>query len=98
TLDLIQRFYAGAEIRDGVLTFAPTLTEQIDGLSFPMQVHGTPIRVTVRKDELTVVITGGFSRPIKVGIGDDVRELGAGERCTFALGTPVGVGPPGEAR
>ena len=34
--------------------------------------------------ELTVVITGGYSRPIKVGIGDDVRELGPGERCTFS--------------
>ena len=92
TLDLIQRFYAGAEIRDGVLTFAPTLTEQIDGLVFPMQVRGTPIRVTVRKDELTVVITGGFSRAIKVGIGDDVRELGAGERCTFTLAERETVG------
>ena len=50
-----------------------------------MQMRGTPIRVTVSDGELTVVITGGFSRPIKVGIGDDVRELGAGERCTFKL-------------
>ena len=54
-------------------------------MSFPMQVRGTPIRVTVNTEELTVVITGGCSRPIRVGIGDDVRELGAGERCTFSL-------------
>ncbi|HEX4344858.1 MAG TPA: glycosyl hydrolase family 65 protein [Solirubrobacteraceae bacterium] len=92
TVDLVQRAYTGAEIRDGVLYFAPTLTDKLDGLSFPMQVRGTPIRVTVGRDELTVVITGGFSRPIKVGIGDDVRELGAGERCTFALATPAPVG------
>jgi trehalose/maltose hydrolase-like predicted phosphorylase len=92
TLDLVQRAYTGAEIRDGILFFAPTLTEQLDGLSFPMQVRGTPIRVTVGCSELTVVITGGFSRPIKVGIGDDVREVGAGERCTFKLGTPATVG------
>ncbi len=96
TLDLVQRFYAGAEIRDGVLTFAPTLTEQLDGLSFPMQVRGTPIRVTVRKDELTVVITGGFSRAIKVGIGDDVREVGAGERCTFKLAERETIGQGSE--
>ncbi len=96
TLDLIQRFYAGAEIRDGVLTFTPTLTEQLDGLSFPMQVRGTPIRVTVRKDELTVVITGGFSRAIRVGIGSDVRELGAGERCTFKLAARETVGQGSE--
>ncbi|MEJ7797844.1 MAG: glycosyl hydrolase family 65 protein [Solirubrobacteraceae bacterium] len=85
TVDLIQRAYTGAEIRDGVLYFAPTLTDRLDGLSFPMQVRGTPIRVTIRGGELTVVITGGFSRPVRIGIGDDVRELGAGERCTFKL-------------
>ena len=85
TVDLIQRAYTGAEIRDGVLYFAPTLTDRLNGLTFPMQIHGTPIRVTLRDDQLTVVITGGFSRKLKVGIGDDVRELGAGERCTFDL-------------
>jgi len=89
TIDLVQRGYTGADIRDGVLYFAPMLTDRLNGLSFPMQVHGTPIRVTVRDGELTVVITGGFSRAIKVGIGDDVRELGAGERCTFALQAPA---------
>jgi trehalose/maltose hydrolase-like predicted phosphorylase len=88
TVDLVQRAYTGAEIRDGVLYFAPTLVDRLDGLTFPMQVRGTPIRVTLRDNELMVVITGGFSRAIKVGIGDDVRELGAGERCTFALGDP----------
>jgi trehalose/maltose hydrolase-like predicted phosphorylase len=85
TIDLVQHAYTGARIRDGVLHFAPILTDRLDGLSFPMQVHGTPIRVTVGRSELTVVITGGYSRPIKVGIGDDIRELGAGERCTFRL-------------
>ena len=88
TIDLVQRAYTGAEICDGVLFFAPTLTDKLNGLSFPMQVHGTPIRVTIRDGELTVVITGGFSRAIKVGIGDDVREVGAGERCTFTLDPP----------
>ena len=86
TVDLVQRAYTGAEIRDGVLYFAPTLNDKLDGLSFPMQVRGTPIRVTIGGGELTVVITGGFSRPVRVGIGGDVRELGAGERCTFKLG------------
>ncbi|MDQ3677947.1 MAG: glycoside hydrolase family 65 protein [Actinomycetota bacterium] len=98
TLDLVQRAYTGAELRDGVLYFAPTLTDRLDGLSFPMQVRGTPIRVTVANGELTVVITGGFSRAIKVGIGDDVRELGAGERCTFALATPAAVGQGDDIR
>jgi trehalose/maltose hydrolase-like predicted phosphorylase len=85
TLDLIQRAYTGAQVRGGVLYFEPILADRLRGLSFPMQVRGTPIRVTVGDGELTVVITGGYSRPIKIGIGDDIRELGPGERCTFKL-------------
>jgi trehalose/maltose hydrolase-like predicted phosphorylase len=92
TIDLVQRAYTGAEIRDGVLYFAPKLTDKLNGLSFPMQMQRTPIRVTVGDGELTVVITGGYSRPIKVGIGEDVRELGAGERCTFSLAAAEAVG------
>jgi trehalose/maltose hydrolase-like predicted phosphorylase len=96
TIDLVQRAYTGAEIRDGVLFFAPTVTDKLNGLSFPMQVHGTPIRVTIRDGELTVVITGGFSRAIRVGIGDDVREVGAGQRCTFSLAPPEAAAPVGQ--
>jgi len=97
TVDLVQRAYTGAEIRDGVLYFAPTLAARLDGMSFPMQVRGTPIRVTISDCELTVVITGGFIRALKVGIGDDVRELGAGERCTFSLATPPAGEPVGHS-
>jgi trehalose/maltose hydrolase-like predicted phosphorylase len=80
TLDLLQRSYVGATARDGVLHFAPTLTDRLDGLSFPMQFRGTSIRVSIAGGELTVR-TGaeGFSRPVKIGIGDEVRELTAGE-------------------
>ena len=48
TLDLVQRIYLGAEIRDGILFFDPRLPERLDGLSLPMQFRGTPLRVTHR--------------------------------------------------
>jgi trehalose/maltose hydrolase-like predicted phosphorylase len=86
TLDLMARGYVGSEIRDGALYFDPKLPERLDGLSFPMQFHGTPIRVTLQGGELTVVAhSEGFSRPIRVGVGEQVRELCAGDRCTFSL-------------
>jgi trehalose/maltose hydrolase-like predicted phosphorylase len=86
TLDLIQRGYVGSDIRDGVLYFRPRLTDRLDGLSFPMQFRGTPIRVTLKDGGLTVVAhTEGFSRPIRVAVGDEVRELRAGDHHTFAL-------------
>jgi trehalose/maltose hydrolase-like predicted phosphorylase len=86
TLDLIQRGFLGSRISDGVLYFKPRLTDRLDGLSFPMEYRGTPISVTLRKDELRVSVGGeGMSQPIRVGVGDEVRELCPGEAFTFAL-------------
>jgi trehalose/maltose hydrolase-like predicted phosphorylase len=86
TLDLIQRGYVGCDIRDGVLVFNPRLTDRLDGLSFPMQFRGTPLTVTLASGALTVAVAPeGFLRPIRVAVGDDVRELRAGDRHTFAL-------------
>jgi trehalose-phosphatase len=86
TLDVVQRIYLGVEIRDGVVHFGPRLPDRLDGLSFPLQFRGTPIMVTLEGGELTVeALAGGFSLPVRVGVGDEVRELGSGERWTFAI-------------
>jgi trehalose/maltose hydrolase-like predicted phosphorylase len=91
TLDLLQRIYLGTGIRDGVVHFDPRLPSRLDGLSLPMQFRGTPIRVTLEGTELTVeALADGFSEPVKVGVGDEVRELSAAESCTFSI--PAGAG------
>ena len=79
TLGLLQRSYVGANVSDGVLHFDPRLTDRLDGLSFPMQFRGTSIRISISGDELTVtVLAEGFTRPVRIGIGAEVRELAAG--------------------
>jgi hypothetical protein len=51
-----------------------------------MRFRGMPIQVTLRGNELTVAAESDpFIGPIKVGRGEEVRELGAGESATFAL-------------
>ncbi|MGH3769823.1 MAG: glycoside hydrolase family 65 protein, partial [Pseudonocardiaceae bacterium] len=86
TLDLLQRSYAGANVRDGVLHFDPTLTDRLDGLTFPMQFRGTSIRVSISGDALTVrTLAEGFSRPVRISIGDEVRELAAGDEWVAPL-------------
>jgi trehalose/maltose hydrolase-like predicted phosphorylase len=91
TLDLVQRIYLGTEVREGVVFFDPRLRDRLDGLSLLMQFHGTPIRVGIEGSELTVeALTEGFSEPVRIGVGDDVRELTAGERCKFTLESRVG--------
>jgi trehalose/maltose hydrolase-like predicted phosphorylase len=92
TLHLVQRTYAGVQLHDGVLHFAPRLPDELKRVSFAMQFHGTPIAVSVTHDELRLAVRPeGLSRPIRVGFADDVRELSAGEFCTFQVQPPAGL-------
>jgi trehalose/maltose hydrolase-like predicted phosphorylase len=87
TLDLIQRAYLGSEIRDDTLYFNPKETERLEGLSLAMRFRGLPLEVSLKGGELTVAAqSDGVNRPIRVGMGDDVQELCAGDSATFTLG------------
>ncbi|MEQ7127966.1 glycosyl hydrolase family 65 protein [Actinopolymorpha sp. B11F2] len=88
TLDLVQRGYAGTQIRNGVLYFAPRLPRQLERLRFSMQFRGTPLRVEFAEGHLTLSVhSEGVSRPIRVGVGDVIHELCPGDQRTFALST-----------
>ena len=92
TLDLVQRSYMGTHVRDGVLRFDPRLPAPIDGLSFSMQFRRTPLLVTLADGRLTLAAhPEGVNRPIKVGVGDQVRDFGPGDRHTFELQPDRGV-------
>ena len=96
TLDLVQRGYAGTHVHEGVLYFDPRLPRQLGGLSFSMQFQETPILVTLTGDRLTLAShPEGVSRPVSVGVRDDVRELCPGDRTVFELSQgPATTGPP----
>jgi trehalose/maltose hydrolase-like predicted phosphorylase len=86
TLDLIQRGYVGAEIRDGTLYFSPKLNHRLDGLSLPMRFRKTSVEATLKEGKLTVATqTDGFNQSIKVGVGDEVQEIKDEERYAFTL-------------
>jgi trehalose/maltose hydrolase-like predicted phosphorylase len=90
TLDLVQRAYLGTEIRNDVLYFNPVLADRLDGLWLPMQFRRTPITVSLNGAELTVTaLADGYSGPIGVGVGDDVRELRGGDSVTFTIAQPA---------
>ena len=87
TLDLVQRYYAGTFVRDGVLHFDPRLPSRLDGLSFPMQFRQTPIQVTLTGERLTLAVhPEATARPVRVGACGDVRELCPGEQTVFEHG------------
>jgi trehalose/maltose hydrolase-like predicted phosphorylase len=89
TLDVVQRYYAGTQIRDGALYFDPRLPAPLGGLSFPMQFRQTPIQVTLTDDQLTLAVRpDGASQSIRAGTPGDVRELRPGDQAVFEL-TPA---------
>ena len=95
TLDVMQRYYAGAHIRGNVLHFDPRLPSQLDGLSFPIRFRDTPILVTVTGEHLTLAVPPeSMSGPVRAGIPGDVRELRAGDRAVFGLSPAAAAGPP----
>jgi trehalose/maltose hydrolase-like predicted phosphorylase len=100
TLDVLQRCYAGTGVRGDVLYFDPRLPGRLGGLSFPMQFRQTPMLVTVAAERLTLdVRPEAGSRPVRVGVGADVRELHAGDRAVFELRQdPAATGPPADDR
>ena len=71
------------------------LPSALDSLSFSVQFRGTPIQVTLTDDRLTLAAhPEGGSRPVRVGVGDDVRELCPGDRTVFELSQdPATTGP-----
>jgi trehalose/maltose hydrolase-like predicted phosphorylase len=86
TLDVMQRYYAGAHVRGDVLYFDPRVPRQLDGLSFPIQFRETPILVTVTGEHLTLAVhPESVSRPVRAGVPGDVRELRTGDRAVFRL-------------
>ncbi|HJY61517.1 MAG TPA: glycosyl hydrolase family 65 protein, partial [Streptosporangiaceae bacterium] len=95
TLDLMQRNYAGAHVYDGVLHFNPHLPSRLDSLSFSMQFRETPIQVTLTGDHLTLAVhPEGASRPVRVAVRDDARELRPGDHTVFELSRdPATTGP-----
>ena len=97
TLDVMQRCYAGTQVRGDVLHFDPRLPAQLDGLSFPIQFRGTPMLVTVTGEHLTLAVhPESVSRPVRAGVPGDVRELRAGDRAVFGLSPGAATaGPPG---
>jgi trehalose/maltose hydrolase-like predicted phosphorylase len=93
TVDLMQRAYPGTEIRDGVLHFQPRLPARVEEVVFRMQYQRTPMHVALNHERLTLAIhREGAGGPIRVGVGDEIRELCPGDTETFELSSLAAAG------
>jgi trehalose/maltose hydrolase-like predicted phosphorylase len=84
TLDLIQRFYLGEVIRDGVLYLNPSPVPSLKGLSLPLHFRGGMVEVKLDDGKVHVTaIRDSFTDSVKVGVGKVVQEIRAGQSYTF---------------
>ncbi|MBJ7600587.1 MAG: trehalose 6-phosphate phosphorylase [Candidatus Nephthysia bennettiae] len=84
TLDLIQRFYLGEVIRDGVLFLNPSPVPSLKGLSLPLHFRGGMVEVKLDDGKVHVkAIRDSFTNSVKVGVGDAIEEIPVGETRTF---------------
>jgi trehalose/maltose hydrolase-like predicted phosphorylase len=84
TVDLIQRGYVGAKTKDTSLHFDPKPNEKLEGLSLHIRYRKTPIEVMLKGERLAVAAQAdGSGRTIRVGVGQNVREIKDGEGYTF---------------
>lgn len=91
SVDLLQRCFAGLETRHDALWFNPHWPLALGRLEFAVEYRGQPITVSVVGREVTVSAgprPGGG--PVRVGCGDEVRDLHPGETVRFlAVGVPL---------
>jgi trehalose/maltose hydrolase-like predicted phosphorylase len=88
TVDLLQRCYAGVELRAGELWFNPSLPHQLDRLGFQLRYQGHALLVDISRDALAVTSQLGAPEPITLRVKGEVRELQPGQRIDFALPPP----------
>jgi trehalose/maltose hydrolase-like predicted phosphorylase len=89
TLDLIQRGYLGTTIQDATLHFDPRQTERLKGLS-PHALPRNAAGGLTRRGEVRISTQGnGRGGSVKIGVGDEVRELRRGDRHAFPAAKPA---------
>ncbi len=85
TVDLMQRCYAGVEIRDDVLWLNPTLPAEVEYLDFRVRYRGNWIGLKIYQDTITVYALEGWNFPVKVGINGHTYAFREREQATFNL-------------
>jgi hypothetical protein len=71
---------------DGVLHLQPRLLDRLDGVGLCMRFRGNSLRLSVKGDELTVLVQAeGFRGPLRVCISGDLRELTPGRAYVFQV-------------
>lgn len=85
TIDLMQRAYAGLELRDGTIRLNPGLPSQLPRLRFEIVYRGQFIDIDITHDEVTLRTRPCENGPVSVTVADQTVMLPAGSTRTMSI-------------
>jgi trehalose/maltose hydrolase-like predicted phosphorylase len=85
TIDVLQRCFAGVEIRDDVLWLNPYWAKQLGKLEFAILYRDHVVTLTIVDHTVLVSSGPGKLAPVRVGCHGQVRELSNGQTLEFKL-------------
>jgi trehalose/maltose hydrolase-like predicted phosphorylase len=85
TADILQRCYAGLEVRGEALWLHPLLPEEIDGLRFKVWFRGSEITVDVDRHRLHLEAGEGRAGPVTLMVSGEPVVLRPGQVAEVAL-------------
>jgi trehalose/maltose hydrolase-like predicted phosphorylase len=85
TIDLVQRCYAGVEMRDEVLWINPRLPEELSSIDLRIWFRGHWIALRVDHARLQVCVEKGWFREARIGFRGRVHTMQDGECRVFDL-------------
>jgi trehalose/maltose hydrolase-like predicted phosphorylase len=86
TVDLVERGYAGLEMREDVLWLNPQLPDALAGLKLCVRYRGHWISLAISREALIVRLEPSLvDRAARIGVKGEVFEIEAGQQRTFRL-------------
>ena len=85
SLDLVQRCFAGLEVREDALWIRPQLPEPMEKINLRVKYRGHWISLSIDHEKLRISFEEGWSNKVNIGVQDSVYEFKMGEIREFSL-------------
>jgi trehalose/maltose hydrolase-like predicted phosphorylase len=89
SVDVLQRCFAGVEIRGETLRLNPNWPEELGALEFTMRYRGHILTLRVTGQQIRVSADPGVHPPILVCCGEEITELGPGDAVEMTALSPL---------
>jgi trehalose/maltose hydrolase-like predicted phosphorylase len=88
SLDLVQKTYAGVEIREDVLWIKPDLPENIGSVKIRVNYRLHWIFISIDRQNINISFEEGLDKKVKIGVIDRIYTLRHGETKKFPFSNP----------